>query len=59
MALTDINFQQAEHQNFILEIDAGVLNAPIDILFESSGSQIMIMEVAPASSGGNIFIMSE
>lgn len=59
MALTDINFQEAEHQNFIVEIPTGVLNSPIDIIFESESTQYLVLEVTAPVGGGNIFIMSE
>lgn len=60
MALTDINFQEAEHQNFILEIPLDTLHAPVDIIFEPESAQYLVMEVSPTVvSGGNIFIMSE
>lgn len=62
MALTDINFQQGEGQDFILERPAGTLYAPVDILVEADGTQYMVMEVAGTSGGtttNNIFIMSE
>lgn len=58
MALTDINFQEAEAQGFIVEIPVGTLESPIDILFEPS-SQYLVMELTLAGGGGNIFIMSE
>ncbi len=60
MALTDINFQPAEQQNFIIEIPTGILNAPVDIMFEPSSTQYLVMELTILSAGGgNIFIMSE
>jgi acetyl-CoA carboxylase carboxyltransferase component len=62
MALTDINFQEGEGQDFIVEIGtasySGVLT---DIMVETKGSQFLLLE-APAvvgGGGGNIFIMSE
>lgn len=58
MALTDINFQPEEQQNFILEVPVGLLNAPIDIMFEPASSQYLVMELT-LTGGGNIFIMSE
>jgi hypothetical protein len=35
MALTDINFQEAEGQDFVVEIVVGTLNVPNDILVET------------------------
>lgn len=58
MALTDVNFQEGEVQDFILEIPSVVYVGDIDdILIEPSGSQSLILEVPV--DGGNIFIMSE
>lgn len=59
MALTDIHFQEAEIQDFIVEIPVGILESPIDIIFEPSSSQYLVMELTFAGGGGNIFIMSE
>lgn len=60
MALTDINFSQGEGQDFILEIAAGSLNAPADILIEPSAASYPVNEIAEEVGGGsNIFIMSE
>lgn len=58
MALTDINFQEAEEQNFIVEIPLDTLHAPVDIVFEPDSAQYLVMELT-LSGGGNIFIMSE
>lgn len=54
--LTDINFQIGEIQDFIVEISTGILNSPIDIVFDDS-AQTFILEAT--ITGGNIFIMSE
>lgn len=61
MALTDVNFQEGEGQDFIVEIPSavyvGVLN---DIVVETNGSQFLVSELPQATGGGgNIFIMSE
>jgi len=62
MALTDINFQEGEGQDFITELPsvlyAGILD---DVLVESSGTQYLVLETPEivGGSGGNIFIMSE
>ncbi len=58
MALTDINFQEGEGQDFITEFPSvGYVGAMSDIVVESNGSQYPVLEI-PAG-GGNIFIMSE
>jgi hypothetical protein len=60
MALTDINFQEGDGMDFIVELpDPGILNEPVDILVEESGSQFLLAEIPPAQGGGNVFIMSE
>ncbi len=60
MALTDINFQEGDLQNFVLELPnvvyVGVLN---DVLVEKEGSQFLLSEIPASSGGGNIFIISE
>ncbi len=55
MALSDINFQESEGQDFILELPAGTLNSPDDILAEADGGLLLMEEPAK----GDIFIMSE
>lgn len=56
MALTDVNFQSGEGQDFLLELPSasysGVLN---DISVESGSTQFLLLE----AGGTNIFIMSE
>lgn len=59
MAIVDINFQEGDAQNFLLEFAAGARNAAADILTEADGSQYPVKEIAAASGGNNIFIMSE
>lgn len=54
MALTDINFQEGEGQDFIVERTPGVQQVPVDILVESAGSQCLIMEI---SSSGRVFVL--
>lgn len=58
MALDDVVFQEGDVQDFAVEIVAGTLNAPIDILYENGSSQYPVEEIIPTTSG-NIFIMSE
>ena len=61
MALTDINFQEGDGQDFILEIPTAVYVGTIDdILVESRDAQRPVVEVPLVTGGGgNIFIMSE
>ncbi len=58
MALTDINFQEGDGQDFILELPNVVYSGSIsDVLVESNSIGYPVVEL-PAG-GGNIFIMSE
>lgn len=61
MALTDVNFQEGDGQDFIVEIPSAVYSGSLeDITVEPSGSQFLLLETPEASGGGgNIFIMSE
>jgi len=60
MALTDINFQEGDRMDFISEIPADTLHAPLDILIENSGTQYLLLETPLVTGGaGSIFIMSE
>jgi hypothetical protein len=58
MALTDIHAQEGDGQDFSLEIGAGTLNTPNDILVEENGT-MLLTESSPPPFTGNIFIMSE
>lgn len=58
MALTDINFQQGEGQDFILQRPVGTLYAPDDILVESDGAMYPVLETELAG-GGHIFIIND
>lgn len=58
MAVTDINFQEGEGQDFILEIAAGSLSAAQDFL-TGDGEAALMSEVPLPETGSNIFIMSE
>lgn len=58
MALSDINFQEGEIQDFVLELPPVVYVGVIeDINIEPGSTQYLLMEIP--STGGNIFIMSE
>lgn len=61
MALTDINLQEGEGQDFILERPVGTLNAPADILIEASGESYPANEIPEVVGGGgdNIFIIND
>lgn len=58
MALTDVNFQEGDGQDFILELPAVMYVGTIsDVLVESNSIGYPVVEL-PAG-GGNVFIMSE
>lgn len=62
MALTDIDFNEGEGGDFIMERPVGTLNAPLDIVTETSGSQFLVLETPLIASGngdGDIFIMND
>jgi len=63
MALTDVNFQEGEGQDFILEIPTAVYTGVVsDILVEPNSTQYLLLEmpeIVAGGGGGNIFIMSE
>lgn len=63
MALTDIHFQEGDRQDFLLEVPAGILGTPTDILVEGGSNRYLVLEapliVDQGGGGGNIFIMSE
>lgn len=57
MALTDVNFQEGEGQDFILEVPIAVyVGSVTDILVESGGSQYPVNEIPQP---GRIFVISE
>jgi hypothetical protein len=59
MALTDVHAQSGEGMDFIVEVPTGTLNAPVDILIETNGSQYPLLETPLVTGGsGNVFIMS-
>lgn len=47
MALEDIVFQEGDNQNFIVELPAGTLYAPVDIIFalESESKSGIVYEI--------------
>lgn len=58
MALNDIHFQEAEGQDFVVEISSGVLYSLVDILAEAESDRYLVMETS-AGGGGDIFIMND
>ncbi len=59
MALTDVNFQEGEGQDYIVELPTASYSGTLsDISTETDSTQYSVLEV-PATEGGNIFIMSE
>lgn len=61
MALTDVNFQEGEGQDFLLELPSASYSGAVnDILVEPSSTQYSVLEIPESEGGGgNIFIMSE
>lgn len=62
MALTDINFQSGEGEDFIVERTPGTQYVPSDIESESGGSQYLVMEtpqVTGGGGGGSIYVMMD
>lgn len=57
MALTDVNFQEGEIQDFIIELPTASYSGSIaDVLIEAGGGQPLLLE---APKLGDVFIMSE
>lgn len=61
MALTDIDFQEGEGQDFLVELPLGVLGTPLDILVEAQSDGFLVNEVPAVVGGGgdNIFIIND
>lgn len=60
MALTDVNFQSGEGQDFLIELPSAVYSGSLnDASIEGGGSQCLLLEVPAVEASGNIFIMSE
>jgi len=59
MAVTDINFNEGEGQDFIVEIAAGALNPAVDFLIETLSTGYPVVEIETPASGGDIFIINE
>lgn len=63
MALTDIDFSEGEGQDFIVEIVAGTLGTPSDILVETDSDRYPVLETPEIIGGGGggdeIFILND
>lgn len=60
MALTDIDFQEGEGQDFIVELALGALGTPSDILIEEGSIGYPVNEVPLVTGGGDeIFIIND
>jgi hypothetical protein len=60
MALTDINFQEGEGQDFLVEFPSVAYSGSVeDIAIEPEAPEAFLFEIPEKSGGGNIFIMSE
>lgn len=56
MALTDIVFLAGDEQDFILELPAGTLGTPKDIVFNSGTNNLPVEEIASVQiSTGFVF----
>lgn len=60
MALSDINFQEGEGQDFIVEVPTAVYTGSLtDISVEASGGQMCLFEIPAAQGGNTIFIIDD
>lgn len=61
MALSDINFQEGEGQDFIVEIPTAVYTGSLtDINLEQGGVQCILHELPEViGGGGNVFIIND
>lgn len=61
MALTDINFQEGDGQDFNVEIPTAIYSGNVsDITQEGGGNGHLLYEIhGTQNTNGNIFIMSE
>lgn len=50
MALDDILLGENDNEEYILETPAGILNSPVDILFEISVGSDFILEIPSATT---------
>ncbi len=60
MALTDIDFNEGEGQDFIVELATGTLGTPGDILVEAGSDAYLLLETPAGQGGGDeIFIIND
>lgn len=61
MALTDIDFNEGEGQDFIVELPVGTLGVPLDILIETGSAGYPVLETPLVTGGGGdeIFILND
>lgn len=61
MALTDIDFNEGEGQDFIVELPVGTLGVPLDILIETGSTSYPVLEAPLVTGGGSdeIFILND
>jgi hypothetical protein len=63
MALTDINFQEGEAQDFTLELGTATYSGTLtDVLTEPNSSQFLMIAtpvIVGGGGGGNIFVISD
>lgn len=61
MALSDINFNQGEGQDFIVEVPTATYTGSLnDVALEPSGGQFLLCEIPQVQGGGNtIFIIDD
>lgn len=59
MALTDINFNEGEGQDFSLLMNRGNGGVLTDVVVEPSGSQFPVEELTAETGGGDIFIIND
>lgn len=59
MALTDIDFQEGEGQDFIVELALGALGTPSDVLVEEGSDRYPVLEAPGVASEGDIFIIND
>ena len=59
MALTDVNFQEGEGQDYIVELPSvSYVGSLADVVVEAGGTQYPVAEI-PAAGGSRIFVISE
>lgn len=59
MALYDVLAQAGDGQDFIVEIPAGTLGTPTDLLTGAGSDEFLLLETPLASGGTSIFVISD